>query len=171
MAGRGGSCAASKPCSARCSPLLVGQPWSSRSPDAFRSPPRHRRPSRRARARPRAKPTLNLQGTASDNLAYFDYVNKNFIDEGGDLSGRPFIDNLVKAGFPKVDMEVTPDRTTVNLAADNISFSVRLGKTCLIGQYGNTGYASTAQKLLSHRSLPDRHHAQDRLVAALAAVR
>jgi hypothetical protein len=95
------------------------------------------------------KPTLNLQGTASDNLAYFNYVNKNFIDDGGDLSGRPFIDNLVKAGFPKVDMEVTPDRTTVNLAADNISFSVRLGKTCLIGQYGNTGYASTAQKLLS----------------------
>lgn len=96
-----------------------------------------------------AKPTLNLQGTASDNLAYFDDVNKKFIDEGGDLSGRPFIDNLVKAGFPKVDMEVTPDRTTVNLAADNISFSVRLGQTCLIGQYGNTGYSSTAQKLLT----------------------
>lgn len=94
-------------------------------------------------------PTLDLQGTAQQNLAYFDYVNTTFIDEGGDLSGRPFIDNLVKAGFPKSDMEVTPDRTTVNLAADNISFSVRLGNTCLIGQYGNTGYASTAQKLLS----------------------
>ena len=95
------------------------------------------------------KPTLDLKGTAKDNLAYFNYVNKNFIDDGGDLSGRPFIDNLVKAGFPKADMEVTPDRTTVNLAADNISFSVRLGNTCLIGQYGNTGYSSTAQKLLS----------------------
>jgi len=95
------------------------------------------------------QPTLNLQGTAKDNLAYFNDVNNKFIDEGGDLSGRPFIDNLVKAGFPKADMEVTPDRTTVNLAADNVSFSVRLGKTCLIGQYGNTGYASTAQKLLS----------------------
>ena len=105
------------------------------------------KPSSSSTAAP--KPTINLQGTASDNLAYFNYVNKNFIDEGGDLSGRPFIDNLVKAGFPKVDMEVTPDRTTVNLAADNISFSVRLGKTCLIGQYGNTGYASTVQKLLS----------------------
>jgi hypothetical protein len=95
------------------------------------------------------KPTLDLNGTARQNLAYFNYVNKKFVDEGGDLSGRPFIDNLVKAGFPKADMEVTPDRTTVNLAADNISFSVRLGDTCLIGQYGNTGYASTAQKLLS----------------------
>jgi hypothetical protein len=95
------------------------------------------------------KPTLDLNGTASDNKAYFDYVNKKFIDEGGDLSGRPLIDNLVKAGFPKSDMEVTPDRTTVNLAADNVSFSVRLGQSCLIGQYGNTGYASTVQKLLS----------------------
>lgn len=96
-----------------------------------------------------AEPTLDLNGTAEQNLAYFDEVNKKFIDQGGDLSGRPFIDNLVKAGFPKSDMEVTPDRTTVDLAADNISFSVRLGNTCLIGQYGNTGYASTAQKLLA----------------------
>ncbi|MEO6533612.1 MAG: hypothetical protein ABIO06_08565 [Pseudolysinimonas sp.] len=94
-------------------------------------------------------PTLDLNGTAAQNLAYFNDVNKKFIADGGDLSGRPFIDNLVKAGFPKVDMEVTPDRTTVNLAADNISFSVRLGNSCLIGQYGNTGYSSTAQKLLS----------------------
>ncbi|MES1212508.1 MAG: hypothetical protein ABUT11_03065, partial [Leifsonia sp.] len=94
-------------------------------------------------------PTLDPNGTADDNLAYFDYVNKKFIAAGGDLSGRPFIDNLVKAGFSKVNMEVTPDRTTVDLAADNISFSVRMGNTCLIGQYGNTGYSSTAQKLLS----------------------
>lgn len=96
-----------------------------------------------------AGPTLDPNGTALQNLAYFDEVNTKFIDEGGDLSGRPFIDNLVKAGFSKSDMEVTPDRTTVDLAADNISFSVRLGKTCLIGQYGNTGYSSTAQPLLS----------------------
>jgi hypothetical protein len=96
-----------------------------------------------------AAPTLDPNGTADQNLAYFDYVNKKLIAAGGDLSGRPFIDNLVKAGFSKVDMEVTPDRTTVNLAADNISFSVRMGNTCLIGQYGNTGYSSTAQKLLS----------------------
>ncbi|HEY4151786.1 MAG TPA: hypothetical protein VGM38_00550 [Pseudolysinimonas sp.] len=100
-------------------------------------------------ATPTAAPTLDPNGTADDNLTYFDYVNKRFIAAGGDLSGRPFIDNLVKAGFEKVNMEVTPDRTTVNLAADNISFSVRLGDTCLIGQYGNTGYSSTAQKLLS----------------------
>lgn len=93
--------------------------------------------------------TIDLTGTASDNKPYFDLVNQKFIAAGGDLSGRPFIDNLVKAGYPKVDMEVTPDRTTVNLGADSIQFSIRFGSTCLIGQYGNTGYASTVQPLLS----------------------
>lgn len=96
-----------------------------------------------------APPTINLNGTANQNRAYFDVVNEKFIAAGGDLGGRPFIDNLVKAGFPKVDMEVTPDRTSVNVASDNIEFSIRFGTTCLIGQYGNTGYASTVQKLLS----------------------
>ena len=101
-----------------------------------------------------AAPTIKVTGTASDNKAYFDVVNQKFIAAGGDLSGRPFIDNLVKAGYPKADMEVTPDRTTVNLGADSIQFSIRFGVTCLIGQYGNTGYASTVQKVLStHRCL------------------
>lgn len=95
-----------------------------------------------------AAPTINLDGTAAQNQAYFDQVNEKLIAAGGDLGGRPFIDNLVKAGFPKVAMEVTPDRTSVSLAADNIVFSIRLGHTCLIGQYGNTGYSSTVQKLL-----------------------
>jgi hypothetical protein len=46
-------------------------------------------------------------------------------------------------------MEVTPDRTAINGAADNIQFSVRLNGSCLIGQYGNIGYASTTAQLLS----------------------
>jgi hypothetical protein len=94
-------------------------------------------------------PTIDLTGTANQNRAYFDAVNEKFIAAGVDLSGRPFIDNLVKAGYPKVDMEVTPDRTSVNLAADNIQFSIRFGTTCLIGQYGNVGYASTVTTMLS----------------------
>ena len=93
-------------------------------------------------------PTINLVGTAGQNQAYFDAVNQKLIDAGGDLSGRPFIDNLVKAGYPKVVMELTPDRTAVNLAADNIQFSIRFGGTCLIGQYGNVGYSSTVTKVL-----------------------
>ena len=96
-----------------------------------------------------AAPEIDLDGSAVDNLPYFDQVNTALIAAGGALDGRAFIDNLVAAGYPKTDMEVTPDRTAINGAADNIQFSVRLNGTCLIGQYGNIGYASTTVDLLS----------------------
>ncbi len=96
-----------------------------------------------------AAPEIDLDGSAVDNLPYFDQVNTALIAAGGALDGRAFIDNLVAAGYPKTAMEVTPDRTAINGTANNIQFSVRLNGTCLIGQYGNIGYASTTVDLLS----------------------
>lgn len=98
---------------------------------------------------PPAQPEIDLDGSADDNLAFFDLVNAELIGAGGALDGRAFIDNLVAAGYPKSDMEVTPDSTAINIAADNIQFAIRLNGTCLIGQYGNIGYASTTGELLS----------------------
>jgi hypothetical protein len=98
---------------------------------------------------PTASASIDLNGNAAQNLPYFDQVNKAIIAKGGDLGGRTFIDGLVAAGYPKTAMEVTPDRTTANLQADNIEFSVRLGSTCLVGEYGNIGYASTSQRVFS----------------------
>lgn len=103
-------------------------------------------PSASASATP---PTLNLTGTAGENLAYFNAVNRAWITGGGATDGRSLIDNLVASGFPKSAMEVTPDRTTVNAEADQVMFSVRLNGTCLIGQYGGGRYNGTAQTLLS----------------------
>lgn len=104
---------------------------------------------------PRADdPELIEGGTAQDNLPYFARVIADRAAEGGDLGGRDFIDALVAAGFPKADMEVTPDRTTVDLAADSIQFSVRYGGACLIGQYGSdTTTAVTAPILSTGRCL------------------
>lgn len=102
-----------------------------------------------ASASPEPAPTIDLEGSARDNHAFFDLVNTDLIAAGGTLDGRAFIDNLVAAGFPKADLEVTPDRTAINIAADNIQFAVRLNGTCLIGQYGNIGYASTTGDVLS----------------------
>jgi hypothetical protein len=96
-----------------------------------------------------AEPQIDLEGSARDNLEFFDQINTELIAAGGALDGRAFIDNLVAAGYPKADMEVTNDRTAINGAADNIQFAIRLGGTCLIGQYGNIGYASTTGDLLS----------------------
>ena len=100
-------------------------------------------------ATPTEAPTIDLAGTALQNLAYFDQVNQALIAKGGTLDGRAFIDGLVAAGYPKSAMEVTPDRTAVNLQADNVEFSIRLNGTCLIGEYGNIGYASTTGKPFS----------------------
>jgi hypothetical protein len=106
-------------------------------------------PTGSATAAPPVEPQIDLGGSADDNLEFFDLVNTELIAAGGALDGRAFIDNLVAAGYPKADMEVTPDSTAINLAADNIQFAVRLNGTCLIGQYGNIGYASTTGDLLS----------------------
>ncbi len=97
---------------------------------------------------PPADPEIDLEGSAADNHAFFDHVNTELIAAAGALDGRAFIDNLVAVGYPKSDLEVTPDNTAINLAADNIQFAVRLNGTCLIGQYGNIGYASTTAGLL-----------------------
>ncbi len=94
-------------------------------------------------------PEIDLDGDAADNRDYFDLVNNDLIAAAGALDGRAFIDNLVAAGYPKVDMEVTNDRTAINGAADNIQFSIRLNGTCLIGQYGNIGYESVTAELLT----------------------
>lgn len=96
-----------------------------------------------------AAPQLVPEGTASENLPFFDQVNNELIAAGGPFDGRSWIDNLVNAGFTKSAMEVTADRTTVNAEADQIQFSVRFNGTCLIGQYGGGVYNSQATTLLA----------------------
>lgn len=85
---------------------------------------------------------------ASGNQAFFDLVNKATISLDSSPGGKKMINALVEAGFPKTAMELTPDRTAIDLSADNIQFSVLLGDECLIGQEGNIGYNSTVQPVL-----------------------
>jgi hypothetical protein len=87
-------------------------------------------------------------GTAEENKPYFDLVNNEFYTANGMSDGRSIIDNLVAAGFPKSDMEVTPDRTSIDLAADSIIFSVRVKGECLLGQVSVRGYTSVVGPLL-----------------------
>jgi hypothetical protein len=96
-----------------------------------------------------ALPVLDPGGTASSNRDFFDLTNTATIAAVGAPDGRAFIDALVAAGFDKSTMELTPDTTAIGLQADNVQFSVRFDNSCLIGQYGNVGYASTVQPALS----------------------
>jgi hypothetical protein len=98
---------------------------------------------------PKPGATLDPNGSALQNLDYFDAVNHRLLDQNDAPDGRAFIDNLIDAGFDRTAMEVTPDRTAADLAADNIQFSVRIGNECLLGQFGNTGYVSAVGDVLS----------------------
>jgi hypothetical protein len=46
-------------------------------------------------------------------------------------------------------MEVTPDKTSIGLAAWNIEFSVKFGTSCLLGQAGNVGFQSAVVPVLA----------------------
>src|SRR6218665_2459788 len=91
-----------------------------------------------------APPTLQPNGTAADNRAYFDYVNTRLIASNGDAKGADFVQALSAAGFDHSAITVTPDKTTTGLAADSIQFAVKFKNQCLIGQYGpkSNGYHS-----------------------------
>lgn len=99
--------------------------------------------------KPTAAPEPVFDGTAADNKAFFDWVNEELIASGAALNGAAFVDNLEGAGFPRDVMEVTPDTTSIGIAADNIVFSIRFGEECLLGQWGNIGYTSMVGPVLS----------------------
>jgi hypothetical protein len=106
------------------------------SPSASASPT----PTETAPPAPSLKPKLS----AAENLPFFDQVNTQVIAANAGAGGRDMVDALVAAGFDRAAMQVTPDRTAVDLAADSVQWSVLFNGECLIGQYGpaSGGYHS-----------------------------
>jgi hypothetical protein len=86
-----------------------------------------------------AGPRLRPDGNAYDNLPLFTAVTEKVWRSKGKVSGRAYIDALVKAGFAKSAMQVTEDRTTIDNPAESIQFSVQWDdELCLVGQVGPT---------------------------------
>ncbi|MET0590950.1 MAG: hypothetical protein ABWZ77_07230 [Naasia sp.] len=95
-------------------------------------------------------PVLDPAAGAAGNVAFFDFVNRRLVAAQPQADGRALVDNLVTAGFDKSRMEVTPDRTAVDLPADSVQFSIRFDDGCLVGQLGaDTGYVSQVRGVLS----------------------
>ena len=99
---------------------------------------------------PTADPILRPELSASENLPYFDAVNLGVIAAKAEAGGRDFIDALVAAGFDRAQMQVTADRTTIDLQADSVQFAVLFQGECLVGQYGpaSGGYHSAVRPAL-----------------------
>ncbi|HET6673572.1 MAG TPA: hypothetical protein VFG92_09375 [Agromyces sp.] len=95
-------------------------------------------------------PTLSPGLSAGENLAFFDSVNLGVVAANPEAGGRDFVDALVMVGFDKSQMEVTADRTTVDLAADSVQFAVLFQGECLVGQYGpaSDGYHGAVRPTL-----------------------
>ncbi|GAB3125990.1 hypothetical protein GCM10027056_22670 [Glaciibacter psychrotolerans] len=99
---------------------------------------------------PTTAPVLDPAESATENLPYFDFISQNVLTANPEAGGRDFIDALAVGGFDKTQMELTPDRTTVDLAADSVLFSVRFNSECLVGQSGAaTGYHSYVAPILA----------------------
>jgi hypothetical protein len=88
-------------------------------------------------------------GSAKANKPFFDQVNSALIASNGSVDGRTIIDNLVKSGFDKAAMQLTPDKTSIGIAADSVLFSVRIDKSCLMGQRSAAGYSSSINDALA----------------------
>lgn len=101
-------------------------------------------------AAPEPEPAAQFdpEGTAEENLAFFDEVNGGFLAADPSPGGRPIIDNLVAAGFDRQAMEVTRDTTPIGRQADSVQFSVRVGDGCLVGQASDSGYAGIVGPVL-----------------------
>ncbi|MGV8897050.1 MAG: DUF6993 domain-containing protein [Rhodoglobus sp.] len=93
---------------------------------------------------PPAEPVYVPDGTAEENKPIFDLTNQNYFIQAGNVipEGRGVIDNLVSLGFDKAAMQITPDRTAINLPVDSLIFSVLMGDQCLIGQFSALGYST-----------------------------
>ena len=110
---------------------ISGSPSPTASPSATPSASAAPRPTPTA-----AVPALRPELSATENLPFFDSVNLAVVTANGAAGGRDFIDALAAAGFDKSAMQVTADRTTVDLQADSVQFAVLFHDECLVGQYG-----------------------------------
>lgn len=100
---------------------------------------------------PDPAPTLVPDGDAKANLPYFDRVNRATIAAHPSPTSRDFVEGLVAAGFDAAAIEATADTTSVGLTPGSLQFSVLIGGSCLLGQYGAKadGYRSTTASVLS----------------------
>ena len=76
-------------------------------------------------------------GDAQDNKVIFDQLLSGVATIDQQHPGRAMVDALVSAGFRKKSIQVTEDLTKTNIPADSVIVSVRIDRSCLIGQRTN----------------------------------
>lgn len=98
---------------------------------------------------PTLVPKFWPEGTAVENLPYFNYINEQSYAAYGFVDGIVYVDALTNAGFDRSQMELTWWDTPDGHLADSIFFSVRFAGECLLGQIANWGYQGSVVPILS----------------------
>jgi hypothetical protein len=94
-------------------------------------------------------PVYLPEGDAQDNKAFFDWVLLPVATDRQANPSRAMVNALVRAGFAKNKMQVTPHLTKTNLDADSVIVSVQIKRSCLIGQRSaDREYFSTIETVL-----------------------
>lgn len=94
------------------------------------------------------EPELRPGQSAAANQQFFDQLGALYQGSNGMGTSRSLVDFFVENGFEKADIEVTPDVTAINIAADSIVLAVRIKGECLVAQFSASGYSSTIAPVL-----------------------
>lgn len=92
-------------------------------------------PASEVAAPPSAPPGFRPTLSADENKAFFDQTNQQTIATDPNARGRQLVDALVAAGVNASSMTLSADETTQGSTVDALFWSVKLGNSCLIGQY------------------------------------
>lgn len=87
-------------------------------------------------------------GSAQDNLPYISYVLQEAGAGTGIFGSLDAVEVLEEAGFSRSDMEVTSDRTKLELAAESVTIAVIIDGECALGQWGASWFSSSVTPLL-----------------------
>jgi hypothetical protein len=93
-------------------------------------------------------PEFIPDGSAEENLPYIDYVLTQAGAGTGLFGSLDAVAVLENAGFDRAHMEVTSDRTALELAAESITIAVIIDGQCALGQWSSDWYASTVTPVL-----------------------
>ncbi len=87
-------------------------------------------------------------GSAEDNLPYIDFILTQAGAGTGLLGSLDAVAALESAGFDRANMEVTSDRTALELAAESVTIAVIIDGECALGQWSSDWYTSSVTPIL-----------------------
>ena len=87
-------------------------------------------------------------GSAAENLPYIDYVLTSAGAGTGLFGSLDAVAVLEEAGFSRGQLEVTSDRTALELAAESVTIAVVIDGECALGQWSSDWYVSSVTPLL-----------------------